>query len=66
MNPEELLAECREMGQVLRKEIAAARKDIDRLARSLKLAFDATASKEDIGRLENAIAALTNSLSRNA
>lgn len=66
MSSEEALAQCREMGKALREEIADAREDIDRLARFLKAAFDETASKEDVARLEKAIAAIERLLSKNA
>jgi hypothetical protein len=66
MNPEQLRAECREMGKTLHKEIAAAHETINVLARSLKAAFDETVSKEDIAPLEKAIAAIERLLSENA
>jgi hypothetical protein len=66
MPSEETLAQCREMGKALREEIADAREDIDRLARSLKAAFEEAASKEDVARLEKAIAAIERLISENA
>jgi hypothetical protein len=58
MSSEEVLAQCRELGRSLHEEIATVREDIERLARSLNAAFLDLVSKEDLRRLESAIAYL--------
>jgi BMFP domain-containing protein YqiC len=58
MASEEVLAECRKLGETIRQEIRGARADIETLARSLHAAFLDLVSKEDLRRLESAIAYL--------
>jgi hypothetical protein len=56
---DKILAECRKLGEVFKREIAQVHSELDGLAAMLKHGFDdVTASKEDAARVEAEIAAL--------